>query len=582
MKSTSRAGALELLAVAGIFCAAVAAYLSATQYFFSQDDFTFLGRSIGFLPYPDIGAPLGARLISTRLYFEMMFGLFGLNPEPYHWASLILHALNAVLVYAIARCWTGARGPAVAAGFLFATLDLAFTAVFWISGVQDLLATFFLLASALVWVARKDKTLMLSLLSAGLLALSFLSKETGVLALAILALMALAQGVPIRRAARALMPHALLTVAALALFVAQSRKVPDDGAYGTGFSAGLFHNLSTYIKWTVDIVHPFKDRVAIIDNGAWKAALPAAAVVTVLLLLLRKRPARHAWASLGWYLLALAPVLPLLRHTYLYYLYPAAAGAAIMAGILIFEIPFAMSKRLGRHGRTAGSVLAIVIVAAVCLMGIRNIGARDNVRLEPDYVLPRDHVLRAAELAGNADSTFVDAPVPDGANLLLINPYSPESVDLSGASSEETQTKTIDLVRLALREGDVFKVRRPDIGGIRFAGRMEAEYEGDHGLLYDAYGRLTYLGTGADIWANLSTVHLLRTSLIDESIRCGRRALELVPGHPRAGLNLGIALAMTGNEAEAREHLTRASNTLREGPLRAQALRWLQTLETAE
>jgi tetratricopeptide (TPR) repeat protein len=111
---------------------------------------------------------------------------------------------------------------------------------------------------------------------------------------------------------------------------------------------------------------------------------------------------------------------------------------------------------------------------------------------------------------------------------------------------------------------------------------MQAEYEGDHALLYDAYGRLTYLGTGPDIWANLSTVHLLHTSLLDESIRCARRAIELAPRHPRANLNLGIALAMTGEVEEARRRLKAASTTLPSESLREQARRWLDTLGPAE
>lgn len=579
-KASPRVGVAELAGAAATFAAAVAAYLGATGYFFSQDDFTFLGRAMGLLPHPDLLSPLGARIISTRVYFDLTHSLLGLDAESYHWVSLLLHALNATLVYAVARVWTGSRGAATSAGLIFATLDTAFTAVYWISGVQDLLATFFLLASALAWTANSRGSMRLSLVSAGMLALSLLSKEISILGLPALAMMAWARRDPLMRTAKSLLPHFVVTAAAGALFATQGQKVPEGGAYGVGLTTDVIHNLATYIKWTVDIIHPYKDKFAVIDYAAWKVALPSAAACLALLIVYSGERSRHAWASLCWYALLLAPVLPLLRHTYLYYLYPASAGAAMMAGILV-SAAYGAAAGSVRSRSTTGAVLAACLVAAVCLIGARNIDAREDERLAPDFVLPRDHVLRAAVLARNADSTFAEAPLPAGASLVLINPYSPESVSLAPESAASLQ-QSFDVVRLALREGDVLRVRRPDLGRVRFADRMQVEYEGDHVLLYDAYGRLTYLGTGADVWANLSTVHLLRTNRLDESVRCARRAIELAPEHPRANLNLGIALAMTGQTAEARTRLSIASRTLTSETLRAQAGKWLETLGPAE
>jgi hypothetical protein len=574
--TSHRSGLLDYVAPAGIFLAAVAAYLGATRYFFSQDDFTFLSRSLGIAPHPDFFGPLGARVLSTRLYFDMMHGLFGLNAAPYHWASLALHGLNAVLVYALTRLWTGLRTAAIAAGLVFATLDIAFTAVYWISGVQDLLAAFFLLASAVTWAANRKGALHLSLLSAFFLALSLLSKEIGVLAVLAFAAIAWAGRLPLRTSIRGLAPHAAVTAAAAALFAAQSQKVQEGGAYGAGLSSALFHNLSTYIKWTVDIVHPFKDRLAVIDYGAWKIALPAAALALVIVVLLRGARRRHAWASLLWYGLLLAPVLPLLRHTYLYYLYAASFGASVLAGVTISAL--AAGAGTAARSRAAGVVVAAALIAVICLMGMKNVASREGTLLGPDFVLPHDHVLRASELARAADSTFAEAPVPVGASLVLINPYSPESIDLSGGGAAGIERQSYDMIRSALRNGEVLRVRRPGLGKIDFTNRMDPGYENRHGLLYDAYGRLTYLGTGADIWANLSSVHLLRTALLDESIRCARRALDLAPGHPRANLNLGIALAMTGEEEEARVRLGRAAETLPSESLRAQARKWMESL----
>ena len=511
---------------------------------------------------------------------------------------MMLHALNAVLVFAVARLCTGSRAVALVAGLAFSTFDLAFTAVFWVSGVQDLLAVAFLLTCALIWAARAAKGPIVSIASAGALALSLLSKEIGVLFPAVLALVAWAQGSWSRRTATALIPHAAISVAAGALFLTQGAKIAEGGAYGSGFSTDIAHNLATYVAWTADIVHPFKDRLAVIDPGAWRIAAPAGALAALFLFTFKGRRARMAWAFAGWYALALAPVLPLLHHTYLYYLYPASAGAAILLGLAADRIGTAIS-----HGRAAlprresaapgatpvstgagyrrqalGISFTAVVAATLCVTGFMNVRARERTYLPPDFVLPHDHVLRAAELARNSASTFSEAAIPLGADLLLINPFAPASVDLSEGAAPEAPRVTTDMVRAALREGDVLKLLRPDLGDISFSGRMEPAWENRHGFLYNAYGKLTYVGTGADIWANLSTVHLQQTKNLEESIRCSRRALELRPDHPRAALNLGIALAMEGSVAEAREHLARAAATLPSESLRRQAQSWLDSL----
>lgn len=593
-----RSTLLDTAAAVCVILAALIAYSNAVDYFFSQDDFTFLARAMGIAQYPDFTEPFGTRVLSTRIYFQAMKGLFGLRPEPYHWASLFLHALNALLLFAVAKRWTGSRAAAIVAGLAFATSDLAFTAVFWISGVQDLLATTFLLVSTLLWIHGLEKGALWSALSACALGLSVLCKEIGVFFPLVLAMIAWAHGHWNRRKALALLPHAAVSVAAALLLAAGASKVTEAGAYSTGMSSGILHNLATYLKWAVDVVHPFKDRVAAIDHDAWKVAVPAAFVTTLFILTFRGRKRHVAWSAAGWFMLTLAPVLPLLHHTYAYYLYAALVGAATLAGMTADRVSGAMSRafevRLRRSEasgtgavpastRAGGTLLrhAFTVAAAValCAMGWLNIRAREHTYLPPDFVLPHDHVLRSSALSQAAASTFPGESIPEGADLILINPFAPVSVDLSGRRSHGGERVEMDMIRMALRDGAVLKVLKPTLGEIRFAYRMEREWENRHGLLYDAYGRLTYLGTGADIWANLSTLHLHQTEDIRESIRCSRRALELRPDHPRAHLNLGIALALSGSEREAREHLSRAAATLPSESLRGEARSWLEKLE---
>jgi len=557
---------------------AIVVYAHALNYYFSEDDFTFLARARGLLPYPDVLCPLGGRLLSARLYFQAMNAFFGLEAGPYHWVNVLLHAANAVLVYAIARKLTMRRLAALAAGAVFASLDLAFTAVFWISGVQDLLAAAFMLVTALIWVSSDRKTGAASALSSLTFALSLLSKESGILFPGVLLALAWAQGTPRRRALAAAVPHIALSAAALALALVQRAGVPTGGAYETGLTRQLVHNLSTYIVWTADVAHPYKDRVAVVRSDAWRWAAPAAGVVLAFLITLRGRLARISWAGAAWYALALAPVLPLLRHTYLYYLYPAAPGAAILFGAALERMRSAVAWRPGRAGERAGVVLAVALACALCATGARNVRERESEKLPPDFKLPHDHVLRSAVIAENSAESFDAGSVPDGADLLLINPFPRRTHDLTGESAPEGTRITYDVVRSALRDGLVLKLLAPHAGAVRFTRRMSRDLEDAHTFLYTGMGELKYLGTGADIWANLSSAHVLMTKDFAEAAACARRALEIDPDQPRAHMNLGIALAEVDSAEAAIPHFRRAAELAPTARMRNSALHWLERL----
>ncbi len=572
----------EFLPVALIAVAALAAYWNATNYFFSEDDFGFLSRAKGLNAYPDFLAPMGSRLVSTQLYFKVMHGIFGMDAGPYHWASVLLHALNAVLVYAAARCWTGRRLTGFVAGAVFATLDLAFTAVFWISGVQDLLATTFMLVTALIWVSRPEKGLIISALSGATYALSLLSKETGILFWVVLLLLAWGRGAFNRRTVVALTPHIALSIAAAVLALAQSAKVSPGGAYETALSSHMVHNFATYVMWTVDVVDPFKDRVAEIDHGAWIWAAAAVVVVGLVLFTSRGIQGRRQWAALGWYVLAIAPVLPLVRHTFLYYIYPTAPGAAIFVGLLAGRLERSLSDRFSSRGALIAWLVSVAVAAGFFGLGYANVRSRESARLERIPELHADHVLRSSVVAENALTTFATIDVPEGADLILINPFEFMSEDLIKDKAAEKKRRSYDLVRSALRDGQVLRLQRPDIGEIDFTYQMDPKWDDRHALLYDGFGRLSHLGTGADIWVNLCSIHLKHTGRLADSIRCGRRALELAPDHPWGHLFLGLALAQSGREAEASLHLERAVERIPGGAMRDEAARALRRLRDGQ
>jgi hypothetical protein len=98
---------------------------------------------------------------------SILYGLFGLDPHGYHWACLLLHGVNVLLVIAICHEAIKRLGPrhargswavvsAALAGAWWAWHPLRVETVAWASGYLHVQALFFLLGSFYLYISRKD------------------------------------------------------------------------------------------------------------------------------------------------------------------------------------------------------------------------------------------------------------------------------------------------------------------------------------------------------------------------------------------------------------------------------------------
>jgi hypothetical protein len=101
--------------------------------------------------------------------FALLYGLFGLDPHGYHWAGLLLHGVNALLVIAICHEVIKKFGPrpaggswavvsAVLAGAWWAWHPLRVEIVAWASGYMYVQAMFFVLGSFYLYITRIEGT----------------------------------------------------------------------------------------------------------------------------------------------------------------------------------------------------------------------------------------------------------------------------------------------------------------------------------------------------------------------------------------------------------------------------------------
>ncbi|MEY2878651.1 MAG: hypothetical protein RLZZ15_1031, partial [Verrucomicrobiota bacterium] len=145
-------------------------FTSTLRDYFLGDDFAYVGRywDFPFAAWPRLfvgdwaGGLWSARLNELRPFNALLFmidgRLWGVNPLGFHLTNLLLHAGCATLVGVLALRVTGrSLGGALLATVLFAVHPVHATAVTWICGRVDLLATGLALAALLAFLRDRDE-----------------------------------------------------------------------------------------------------------------------------------------------------------------------------------------------------------------------------------------------------------------------------------------------------------------------------------------------------------------------------------------------------------------------------------------
>lgn len=476
---------------------AVGVFRGAAAYGFAQDDFAALARAAGLLPR--FTEPW--RWLSLQGFFDLMRPLAGLNAFPYHLVSLAGHALATVMVFRLLARFTG-RPAAFAGAVFFAAHPASFTAVYWISTIGDLWALVFALR-AMEWAGRGR-----ALPAALGFAVSLLCKESLLLVpLVLIAWRALDR--PRTPGARRIADPAVLWMSAVAAaylvyFVVQNglTAAPAPGAEPYAIRPGrhVLENAATYLGWTANpwlpTVTGWTDAIDPSVYG-WGLGLAAAWLAGAFVPALRARGWLHAGIL---YAAFIAPVLPLERHTYHYYLYGALAGAALALAALLDAAASWLAARpapRNRGGRkpapvapvraSTGAVswaLAMLVALACALNGaavVRKVETapfgHPELRAEP--------IIDRARIAAHVREALEGAALPEGTTLLF---YSPEARAMAPKTDPERETYWERNVKSALYGGVAARLFAPRVSAVRFVTRPEP---GDSlwYALYDVTGR---------------------------------------------------------------------------------------------
>lgn len=303
------------------------------------------------------------------LSYFVDYALWGSDPFGYHLSNLVLHGLNACIVYALIRK-TVNKSVAFFSALFFAVHPLNVEDVAWIAERKTLLATFFFLLAFICYMIYREKgSFRLYILSMLLFVLAIFSKAVEV----ILPLVLFSYEVFLRQTHRKwlpLMPYLFISFIGAGIAVwAQSHGAFEKSAFslqtvlGTVYPTmitvywkyiGLIlfpHHLSGFYDTT--LYHSFLSFPVLAGLTAWLSVFIAVFV--------KCGPQLRFWFLWFWICsLPVSNIIPIYVYYADRYMYTPAIGLVIIAGMALLK--------LSDYLKTRDSKLRSVLHAAVCLI----------------------------------------------------------------------------------------------------------------------------------------------------------------------------------------------------------------------
>ncbi|MCK4539410.1 MAG: hypothetical protein KAV42_11495, partial [Candidatus Krumholzibacteria bacterium] len=449
-------------------------YWPALKISFSLDDLRFLLRASGVEDFPDSIK----RILSIRLFFQAGWKLFRTSSGYYHLVVVILHLINAGLIQRISKRLGLDDRVATYGALLFLVTPVAFLPMHWISGIQDVSMTFFVLLTVHLYMAKGTISAAGTLLAA---TLSLLCKEASLLMLPGLAIC-----IPTSKRRRLVLGLSGSIIGILFLVLSGSFNLrPAGDPYESAFGVNIIWNLLTYSAWLIRFWDYFPDKIPQYQPSLaiWGLILPTILSIIVWRFRQTRVPLLKAVIL---FLLLLGPVLPLIRHSYFYYLYLPLVPFWILIGILLDRI----SNR-----KIAYAVLAVFFIYS-------SITGTIHRRAEIQKGVLKDPILRHAAILKHTVNELRDAGEIRGGDYLFVKNFEGTSVDLTKGLDGRTGTikKKVHFFEQALLGGKALRLFHPEIKSVHFEDQSGPVTGWEHMHFFGTYGvaEIIYLGYGKE------------------------------------------------------------------------------------
>ena len=310
----------------------VLVFWRALPSWFQQDDFSWLRVDVhSFADFWQLLTEPRAegtiRPLSERFFFVVFRRLFGLNAFPFHLFVFLTQFANLALLTALVRRLTGSAISAAIASTVWAANIGLLAPMMWTSAYNQIQCSFFYLISLWLFL-RHVETGRWSFYfwQCGTFLLGFGAHEAMVMyPLALLAYCALLERRQARKALPLMIPSAFFAAAHLWLIPRPS------GPYALHIDKGMLWLLKDYWSWALGPPHLM---LTLHLPGRMSTALWVSMTLALAAALLKAsdHERRLGVFGLAWFVITLAPVLPLRDHRVEYYLTVPAIGLALAVG----------------------------------------------------------------------------------------------------------------------------------------------------------------------------------------------------------------------------------------------------------
>lgn len=469
---------MKWLPILLIWAAALLFYHPALTTYFSQDDFFHIKISqtdgsaasflklFGFYPFEERGIAF-YRPIFREVFFNIFYGLFGLNQLPYRLFAFFVHFANVVLVYMLLQRMFGRRELSLFAAFFYGVSAANVATLYYLTGgIQSLGATMFILLTLILfWDGRRKLSFLTFLLALG-------SHELAAVLPALLAGVALLKRLPIKH----LWPHFSVLLLYLYLDLAVIGFSSGEQQYQIVLSIKKAANtFAWYMAWAwglpemlVDFVRPglqLNPSLMRYWGGYFKVVFAAflASVALFLgafvFLLLRGRKIfadKRLWFFVFWGAFGIVPVVLLPLHKSAYYLAPVLPAFWTVVGFLVFSAYWLASRRY----RQVAAILCGLFLGALALLSLV------SARLGEQTYWAASRGRLAQKLLNDVKAAH--RQLPAGSGVYFVNdPTYPFVADQWGSTSKQASfiLNGSDALQLFYKD-PTLRVFYEDLGGV--------------------------------------------------------------------------------------------------------------------
>lgn len=493
--------------------------------------------------YENLARDVWRPLVTTS--FAIDYRLWKLDSRYYHAENLLIHTVNAALVYAATVLILGSPFTAFITAVVFAVHPAQTEAVTWISGRSNVLFLLFFMPAFIAHIRnrRAGGTGAEYPLALIFFFFSLLAKETAIV-LPVLCVLYDIHFTGRKKAAEYAayyMPFFLIAVFYMAArFSVLGTLAQKGGWWGDSIVANIFITLKAIAGYVNVAVFPVNLRVeypagelaAAFGPGTLQAAATLSIVIAFYVFFRRKKEVSFYMA---WFFAALLPVcniVPIKAIIAERFLYLPLAGFAALFGMLFGGLDRSPARGAVKAVLTASLTFIIVAYGAISVM--RNMDWRDemsfymNEAARPDAT-PKAHynlgyicAKEAAKSSGNRElaGMYYAMAISEYGKTISLKPDS--AIAYQGLGNALSSIGMYDQAAMNFRKALAFE-------------------------------------KSADTYNNLGVAYY-RGGRTDDAGKCFMRSLALDPHHVDAMINMGNVYSARGETAKAKNMWLRASS----------------------